>query len=108
MYLELVSWMKPAVRELIVRELGAERVITGIKRISRSWVVTWESRKYVETGDIRYLEAGPWKTYLVSDSGVVVGAQGTNLLPHATRERQSLVDTVEVFEQVAYLSLIHI
>jgi hypothetical protein len=65
-------------RELARRELGNENlVITDAKRIGQTWVVSYNSRKYVETGDLRYYETGPSLRILVSDDGRVVRAPGS-------------------------------
>jgi hypothetical protein len=64
-------------RELARRELASKDfVITGAKRIGLTWVVSYNSRKYVESGDLRYFETGPGPI-LVSDSGRVMRAPGT-------------------------------
>ena len=40
-------------RELARRELGTDDlVITNANRIDRTWVISYNSRKYVETGDL--------------------------------------------------------
>jgi Immunity protein 35 len=65
-------------RELARRELGSENlVVTDAKRIGQTWVVSYNSREYVETGDLRYFETGPSLRILVSDDGRVVRAPST-------------------------------
>jgi hypothetical protein len=40
-------------RELVGRELASDNlVVTDTKCISRTWVVSFNNRKYVETGDL--------------------------------------------------------
>lgn len=42
------------VRELARRELNCENlVVTDAKRIGQTWVVSYNSGEYVETGDLR-------------------------------------------------------
>ena len=70
-------------RELARQELASEDfVITGTKRISGAWLVSYNNRKFVETGDIRYAEAGPGPL-LVYDSGRIASGPGS------TRVRRS-------------------
>jgi len=67
-------------RELARRELGTDDlVITNANRIGRTWVISYNSRKYVETGDLRYYETGPSLRILVSDSGQVMRAPSRRL-----------------------------
>ena len=59
-------------RELALRELGSDSfVITDSKRIGRTWVINYQSREYVETGNVLYMESGPGPIF-VSDSGHVM------------------------------------
>lgn len=84
-------------RELARRELGSENlVITDAKRIGRTWVVSYNSRKYVETGDLRYFETGPGPI-LVSDSGLVMRA--TSRRPTRPSGSKTLAEWVAEFEQ---------
>lgn len=49
---------------------NAEFVITSVARISRTWCVHYNDRRYVDTGEIRYALAGNGPI-LVSDAGDV-------------------------------------
>lgn len=83
-------------RELARRERSCDSlVITDSKRISRTWVVCCNNRKYVETGDVLYFETGPGPI-LVSDSGRVMRAPGSTR-PTRTSERKTLVESVAEF-----------
>ena len=85
-------------RELASRELASDNlVITDAKRISRTWVVSFNNRKYVETGDLLYFETGPGPI-LVSDSGRVGRAEGTTRRT-ATSRHMTLAESVAEFEQ---------
>ena len=43
-------------RELARRELASQELdITGAPRISKTWVVSYDTRTYVNTGDVRYM-----------------------------------------------------
>jgi hypothetical protein len=65
--------------ELARRELAStDLVITGSKRIGETWVVHYDNRKYVETGDVRNMEIGPGPI-LVSDDGRVTRASGRSI-----------------------------
>ena len=65
--------------ELARRELAStDLVITGSKRIGETWVVHYDNRKYVETGDVRYVEIGPGPI-LVSDDDRVTRAPGRSI-----------------------------
>jgi len=67
-------------RELARRELGTDDlVITNASRIGRTWVISYNDRNYVETGDLRYYETGPSLRILVSDSGRVMRAPSRRL-----------------------------
>ena len=85
-------------RELARRELSSDSlVITDSKRISRNWVVYFNHRKYVETGDSLYFETGP-ESILVSDSGSVVRAAGSTR-PTRTSARKTLAESVAECEK---------
>ena len=56
---------------------GVEYVVTSVERISRTWCVHYNNRRYVETGEIRYALAGNGPI-LVSDDGTIHVA-GTGL-----------------------------
>jgi hypothetical protein len=85
-------------RELTRRELSSDSlVITDSKRINRTWVVYFNNRRYVETGDVLYFETGPGPI-LVSDSGRVMRAPGTTR-PIRTSERKSLAESVAECEK---------
>jgi hypothetical protein len=85
------------VRELVQRQLHADLAVTGVERISKTWVVSWESRKYIETGDVRYVETGPGKKYLVSDAGQITRTPGT-AMSRTTSKRKTLLELVAEFE----------
>jgi len=82
--------------DLVRQVLGDEEVVTGATRIGRTWVVSHQSRTFVESGDVRYIEAGPGPM-LVSDSGSVVGGPGTTPAPGASR--RTLDEAVAEFER---------
>jgi hypothetical protein len=85
-------------RELARRELASDSlVIMDSKRFSRTWVVSFNTRKYVETGDVRYFETGPGPI-LVSDRGRVMRAPGTTR-PTRTSRRKTLAESAAEFEQ---------
>ena len=85
-------------RQLVQQDLVAGQVVTGVKRVSNTWVVTWAQQKYLETGDFRWIEAGPSHTYLVSDRGAFTRTQGTTR-SRATSRRQSLEEQIAEFER---------
>jgi hypothetical protein len=85
-------------RELASRERASDSlVITDAKRIGGTWVVSFNNRKYVETGDLRYYETGPGPI-LLSDSGHVGRAEGSTKRTAASR-RMTLAESVAEFEQ---------
>jgi hypothetical protein len=84
--------------ELARRELATEDlVITGASRFSKTWVVAYNSRKYVETGDVLDLLTGPGPIF-VSDGGPVGQAEGSTRRT-ATSRRMTLAESVAEFEQ---------
>jgi hypothetical protein len=85
-------------RELVQQQLHAEFAVTGVERISKTWVVSWESRKYIETGDLRFVETGPGKKYLVSDAGQITRTPGTTR-SRSTTKRKTLLELVAEFEE---------
>lgn len=75
---ETASWV--AAEQVLARldpPDGDEFVITSCERISSTWVVHWNSRRYVETKSIGFALAGNGPV-LVSDS-YEVGQAGTAL-----------------------------
>jgi len=85
-------------RELARRELASEElVITGTSRISETWVVAYNSRTYVETGDVLELLTGPGPIF-VSDSGRVGRAEGSPRRTSKSR-RMTQAESVAEFEQ---------
>jgi hypothetical protein len=85
-------------RELALRELGSDSfVITDSKRIGRTWVINYQSRKYVETGNVLYMESGPGPIF-VSDSDYVVRGPGTTR-PTQSAGSKTLAESVAEFEQ---------
>jgi hypothetical protein len=85
-------------RELAPRELASEDlVITSASRISKTWVVSYDARKYVETGDVLYMLTGPGPL-LVSDGGTVVRGPGTTRPAHTSRPK-TIDEAVAEFEQ---------
>lgn len=85
-------------RELARRELASEDlVITGASRISKTWVVSYDTRKYVDTGDVLYMLTGPGPL-LVSDGGSVVRGPDTTR-PKRTSRPKTIAEAVAEFEQ---------
>jgi hypothetical protein len=85
-------------RRLVELQLQADFAVTGVERISKTWVVSWESRKYIETGDLRFVETGPGKRYLVSDTGRITRTPGTGMSRSAAK-RKTLLELVAEFEE---------
>ena len=84
--------------ELARRELDTEDlVITGASRISKTWVVAYNSRTYVETRDVLDFLTGPGPIF-VADSGRVGQAEGSTRRT-ATSRRLTLAESVAEFEQ---------
>jgi len=86
-------------RELVRRALDRASeyfVITDAKRISSTWVVSYNSRKYVETGDLRYFETGPGPI-LVSDDGRLMRAPTGR--PTRPSGSMTLAECIAEFEQ---------
>ena len=85
-------------RELARRALASEDlVITGASRISKTWVVSYDTREYVDTGDDLYMLTGPGPI-LVSDGGSVVSGPGTTR-PNRTAGPTTIAEAVAEFEQ---------
>jgi Immunity protein 35 len=85
-------------RELARRALASEGlVITGASRISKTWVVSYDTREYVDTGDDLYMLTGPGPI-LVSDGGRVVWGPGTTR-PNRTAGPTTIAEAVAEFEQ---------
>lgn len=85
-------------RELALRELGSDSfVITDSKRIGRTWVINYQSREYLETGNALYMESGPGPIF-VSDSRHVMRGPGTTR-PTRSAESRTLAELVAEFEQ---------
>jgi hypothetical protein len=84
-------------RELARREMASDNLaITDSKRISKTWVVSFNDRRYVETGDDSYFLTGPGPI-LVSDRGRVMRAPGTTRSTPTSR-RATLAESVAEFE----------
>jgi hypothetical protein len=85
-------------RELAHWERASEDlVITGASRIDKTWVVTYNSRKYVETDDVLDVLTGPGPIF-VSDSGRVGQAEESTRRT-ATSRRMTLAKSVAEFER---------
>jgi hypothetical protein len=84
-------------RKLVQRHLHAEFAVTGVERISKTWVVSWESRKFIETGDVQFAEIGPRKQYLVSDAGRITGTPNT-IFSRSGIKRKPILELVAEFE----------
>jgi hypothetical protein len=64
-------------RELAGRDLASEDlVVVGARRVSQTWVVSYNTRQYVETGDLGHYLTGPGPI-LVSDGGRVMRVPGS-------------------------------
>jgi hypothetical protein len=85
-------------RELARRELASEDlVITGASHISKTWVVSYDTRKYVDTGDVLYMLTGPGPL-LVSEGGSVARGPGTTRPTHTSRP-ETIAEAVAQFER---------
>jgi Immunity protein 35 len=85
-------------RELARRALASEDLaITGASRISKTWVVSHDTREYVDTGDDLYMLTGPGPL-LVSEGGRLVRGPGTTRPTHTSRP-ETIAEAVAEFEQ---------
>ena len=56
--MEAVRWVAAEVLVQFEAPEGDEYVITGVERVSQTWVVHYQSRRHLESGEIRHARAG--------------------------------------------------